>query len=151
MVSVLADLFPIYYCSPMIVTQSYDMGLTVDIIFFYFHKAFDVVNNVLLLKMLASIGVEGCLFGWLKDHLFDRKLRVVQVNQSCHLSVSSGALLRSVTGSLLFLVNTNHIGSHLCCKFCLFADNLKLYLTSSLSKSDDLLSHNMLQCDINLH
>ena len=41
------------------VTQAYDNGLAVDMIFFDFRKAFDVVNHVLLLSKLSCIGVEG--------------------------------------------------------------------------------------------
>ena len=109
------------------------------------------MNHVLLLKMLASIGVERHLLGWLKDYLMDRKLKVVvHGSMSRQMNVSSGVPQGSVLGPLLFLVYINHVVSQLSCKFCLFADDLKLYLASSLSKSDNSYSHISLQSDINL-
>ena len=133
------------------VTQSFDSGLGVDIIFFDFCKAFDVVNHALLLTMLSNIGVDGWVLGWLRDYLSDRKFKVVvHGSQSHHRNVSSGVPQGSVIGPLLFLVYINHVVSQLTCKFCLFVDDLKLYLASSLSKSDYLSSHDTLQSNINL-
>lgn len=133
------------------VTQSYDNGLLTDVIFFDFRKAFDVVNHVLLLNMLSSIGVEGCLLGWLRDYLLGRKMKVVvHGSQSHQIDISSGVPQGSVIGPLLFLIYINHVVSQLSCKFCLFADDLKLYLASSISKSDYLISHYNLQKDIDL-
>ena len=97
--------------------------------FFCSKKAFDVVNHALLFTKLSSIGVRGCLLGWLKDYLSDRKFSVVvHGSQSRQMSVSSGVPQGSVIGPLLFLVYINHVVSHLSCKYCLFADDLKLYL-----------------------
>lgn len=96
------------------VTQAYDSGLSVDIIFFDFRKAFDVVNHALLLTKLSCIGVEGCVLGWLKDYLSDRKMKVVvHGSQSRQMNVSSGVPQGSVIGPLLFLVYINHAVSQL--------------------------------------
>ena len=133
------------------ITQAYDGGLSVDVIFFDFRKAFDVVNHRLLLRKLSCIGVEGYLLGWLKDYLVNRKMKVVvHGSQSRQMNVCSGVPQGSVIGPVLFLVYINHVVSQLSCKFCLFADDLKLYLASSRTKSDYLLSHMNMQSDINL-
>lgn len=133
------------------VTDYYDQGFSVDVIFFDFKKAFDVVNHRLLLRMLVSIGVEGCLLGWLSDYLTGRELKVVVHGcESCQVEVGSGVPRGSVIGPLLFLIYINHVVSGLTCKFCLFADDLKLFLASVISKSDHFISHLHLQRDINL-
>lgn len=84
------------------VTHFYDSGMSVDVIFFDFKKAFDVVNHKLLLTMLSSIGIGGCLLGWLKDYLSGRKMQVVvHESKSYRADVSSGVPQGSVIGPLL--------------------------------------------------
>ena len=65
------------------VTDYYDQGFSVDVIFFDFKKAFDVYNHRLLFR-ISSTGVEGCLLGWPSDYLTGREMKVAV--HDCELS-----------------------------------------------------------------
>ena len=147
----LVNLFPINFCTPI------TMSLTITIVvsqlilyFFYYKKAFDVVNHQLLLSMLHSIGIRGALLEWLHDYLSRRTMKVtVQGSTSCSVHVGSGLPQGSVIGPLLFLVYINHVVSNLSCKYCFFADDIKLYLAAPISKADFELGRYLMQRDVN--
>ncbi len=46
-------------------------------------------------------------------------------------------------------ININHVVAELNCKFCLFADDFRLFLATAISKSNYSVSHSILQRDIN--
>jgi hypothetical protein len=52
-------------------------GLSIDIIFLDFLKAFDMVAHLRLLLKLEAYGVHGSLLEWFKSFLFNRRQRVV--------------------------------------------------------------------------
>ena len=131
------------------VSSSLDCGCSVDVLYFDYRKAFDVVNHRILLSKLSSIGISNPLLGWLGDFLCDRSMKVVVHNFSSHnVNVSSGVPQGSVIGPLLFLIYINHVTSGLRSKFVLFADDLKLYLALPLDKSYALDASFILQNDV---
>ena len=123
-----------------------DNGGTVDVIYFDYSKAFDVVNHEILLTKLRSIGIKGEILAWISSFLTDRTLQVcVKGHTSRPRSVLSGVPQGSVLGPLLFLVYINHIASQLSCKFKIFADDLKIYAFIDQSKPD---ANALVQSDI---
>ena len=59
------------------VTRCWDAGEEVDVVFFDYRKAFDVVHHQLLLTKLELIGVCQPLLGWIGDFLANRSMNVV--------------------------------------------------------------------------
>ena len=74
-----------------IITDSLDKGLSVDVIYTNFSKAFDKVSHSKLLIKLEAYGISGLLLEWIKKFLIGREQRVVLVNAvSNWSSVNSG-------------------------------------------------------------
>ena len=72
------------------------------------------------------------LFGLLECFLVDREMFVAIGSSSSSVKgVSSGVPQGSVLGPLLFLVFINHLTHNLTCKHAFFADDLKIFLTTS--------------------
>ena len=115
-----------------------DSGCAVDVLYFDYSKAFDVINHGILLNKLADIGVTNPLLGWLRDFLLGRRMKVVVHGSSSDaIDVLSGVPQGSVVGPVLFLVYINHIISGLVSKVVLFADDLKLFLALPLTNLND--------------
>ena len=74
-------------------------------IFFDFAKAFDCVDNEILLKKLSRYGKKGITLNWFRSYLSDRK-QFVSLNRhnSQFFSIKSGVDLGSTYGLFLFLV-----------------------------------------------
>ena len=49
--------------------QALDKGLNGGVLFIDFQKAFDTVNNIILLEKLKAIGIAGDLRSWLDDYM----------------------------------------------------------------------------------
>ena len=64
------------------VSVQMDLGSDVDVLYFDYHKAFDVVNQALLVTKLSLIGIGNPLLGWIKDFLTGREMKV-QWTLSC--------------------------------------------------------------------
>jgi len=132
------------------ITDWYDKGMVVDLIFFDFKKAFDVVHHKTLLDKLVSIGIAGNLLAWIKSFLCGRLMKVcVGGAFSSTRDVLSGVPQGSVLGPLLFLIFINHIGSQLSSKYMIFADDLKLYFHIPKSKLNNVNYIEEIQEDIN--
>ena len=133
------------------VTRFYDLGKAVDVIFFDYRKAFDLVNHSILISKLRCIGLGDRVVDWFWDFLSGRSMRVVlSGSSSSYRDVKSGVPQGSVVGPLLFLIYINHVVEGISAKFCLFADDLKLYLAfphDKLKFQDGCAS---MQRDINL-
>ena len=73
------------------VTSWFDEGSVIDVIYFDFAKASDVVNHRILLTKLYSIGVRGNLLRWLESFLCNRSMHVtVNGSYSSDVPVLSG-------------------------------------------------------------
>ena len=132
------------------VTLQYDIGRIVDLILFDFKKAFDLVPHSTLLNKLRLLGFGPPLLDWIGSFLIDREMRVVVsgVSSSSRL-VSSGVPQGSVIGPLLFNLFINHIIHGLSSRANLFADDLKLFLSSPRDSGSYLDNMSVLQDDIN--
>lgn len=126
-----------YVCKEM------DAGRQVDAAYFDFRKAFDLVDNDILLEKLALLGFTPKLLSFLSSYLCERQQYVrvggFESNDYCTLSgVSQGSTL----GPTLFLLMINDLPDTIRLAECLlFADDLKLFLgISSVADSAALQS-----------
>ena len=115
------------------ITCRVDLGETVDLVFFDFEKAFDKVSHAVLLTKLHLLGIQGSLLCWIECFLTRRMMRVkVSGKTSSAERVESGVPQGSVLGPILFLLYIDHAVAGLTCKYKIFADDVKMYLTYSL-------------------
>ena len=113
----------------MISTKVDEGKIVVDLVFFDYSKAFDVVCHVILLRKLLEIGVDGDILRWICAFLRNRSMRVkVEDSVGSSTRVTSGVPQGSVLGPILFLVYINHVVADLQCHYKIFADDIKLYL-----------------------
>ena len=130
------------------VTRSVNDGEMVDVIFFDFTKAFDTVNHSIMVSKLQAIGICPQLLNWIQEFLVSRRMQVrVLDGVSDWHSVSSGVPQGSVLGPVLFLIYVNHAVSQLVCNYKIFADDIKLYISSKPMDTATGIEH--LQRDIN--
>ena len=117
-------------------TGAVDRGSGVSVIFLDFKKAFDSVPHHRMMKKLGGYGICGNLLKWLSNFIQHRLQRVV-INGTCSdwISVKSGVPQGSVLGPLLFLLYVNDIPDSISCSLKLFADDVKIYMTTQ-SPSD---------------
>ena len=133
------------------ITEQYDRGLVVDMILFDFKKAFDLVPHSVLLDKLQLLGFRRPLLSWIGDFLIGRMMRVVvSGTSSSPRLVQSGVPQGSVLGPILFNLFINHIVHGLQSRFYLFADDLKLFHSSSRDPTDYQSNILTLQEDISL-
>ena len=113
------------------VTRDVDEAKMIDMLFFDFSKAFDKVSHEILIQKLNEIGICPQLCNWIQHFLSARRMqvRVHHAASSWH-RVSSGVPQGSVLGPQLFLIYVNHVVSGLRCRYKIFADDIKLYLSS---------------------
>ena len=126
-------------------TQLLDNGISVDVLYTDFQKAFDSVPHRRLLEKLASYGFCGKILTWIESFLTSRKQRVVIKGlKSSWKSILSGVPQGSVLGPILFLIYINDIVDNLNCTAYLFADDMKIF--SGIRDHSDA---DKLQTDIN--
>ena len=85
-----------------------DVGNYVGAVFVDLSKAFDMVNHVLLIQKLYSLGIKGNGILWFKSYLTQRT-QCVSVNNSMSTPnvISPGVPQGSILGPLLFLLLIN--------------------------------------------
>ena len=87
-----------------------DNGNNVDVAYFDYAKAFDMVLHRLLILKLSRYGIDGKLLSWLSNYLDQRKQRVLVGNaKSPWLNVVTGTTQGTVLGFLLFLLYINNL------------------------------------------
>lgn len=119
--------------------------MMIDAVFFDFRKAFDVVENDVLLCKLTNIGFTPHLLQIFASYMSDRQQ---YVEYSGHRSepyfVRSGLSHSSNLGLLKFVIIINVLLEVIKeSQFLIFADNLKLFLPVSSAADCDLLQNDI--------
>ena len=132
------------------VTRYTDNNLIVNAVFFDFTKAFDTVPHPVLINRLNSIGICGRALDWIDDFLCSRFQRVkIGESLSRALPVTSGVIQGSVLGPTLFNIFVNDVDKCLnYCNIIKYADDIRIYLSSSKSTSDMTSLRRNMQTDI---
>ena len=126
------------------VYTSLDAGISSDIAYFDFRKAFDTVPHAELLLKLWMSGITGPLWFWFKEYLSNRSHYVSLCGDSSHLlPVQSGVPQGSILGPILFLIYINdlpntiaHSSSYLFADDTKFIKSITRFNDSSLLQSD---------------
>lgn len=102
----------------------------VDVIFTDFHKAFDTLNLIVLIKILNEFGIGEPLLSWFKSYLENRYQWVKLFNFKSNLfHASSGVPQGGHLYPLLFSVFINNLGEVIHhSRFICFADDIKLFM-----------------------
>ena len=130
------------------ITMEVDQGKMTDMIVFDFSKAFDKVCHEILLGKLRDLGIPTQLTRWIHQFLTARRMQVkVHGVASDWCRVTSGVPQGSVIGPILFLIYVNHVVQNLTSKFKIFADDIKLYISSTSKDISEGIAE--LQQDIN--
>lgn len=127
------------------ISANMDAGSQVDVIYFDFKKAFDRVDNDILLNKLSTLGFTPSLLKFFADYLRNRRQYVRHgCFESAEYPTRSGVSQGSILGPLLFILMVNDLESVISHASCLlYADDLKIILPIK-SMSD----HEKLQTDL---
>ena len=103
-------------------------GLSVDVIYTEFSKAFDKVSYSMLLIKLDAYGISGLFLEQIKDFLIGTEQRVLLGNAVSNWSLVNGGVPQgSVLGPLLFIVFINDLSEIFKNKTKLYADDSQIF------------------------
>lgn len=125
--------------------NAFESGIQVDAVYTDFSKAFDRVNQRLLIYKLQNMGFGEGVVSWIESYLSGR-VQCVRVNNfiSKEILVHSGVPQGSHSGPLLFNLFMNDIVDVVSDSRCLlFADDLKIYRSIESSSSCQLLQKDL--------
>lgn len=122
------------------ISQEMDAGNQVDVIYLDFRKAFDQVDNDILLEKLDMIGFAPKLLNLFADYLGNREQFVrLGCYNSTAFHTRSGVSQGSSLGPLLFSIMINDLDSCLTSGRCLiYADDVKIF--KSIRSVEDVRS-----------
>lgn len=127
------------------VSKKMDEGCQVDVVYLDFRKAFDQVDNDVLLRKLSSIGFSPSLLKLFASYLKDRKQFVrLGCFDSALYSTNSGVSQGSLLGPLLFTIMANdlpdclEIGQPL-----LYADDFKVIVDIKTALDCNAMQRNL--------
>lgn len=111
------------------ITEAMDARMQVDAAYFDFRKAFDLVDNDILLRKFADIGFTPRLLHFFASYLQDRRQYVKLAGfESQQYYTRSGVSQGSTLGPTQFLVMINDLPRVVSTAKCLmFADDIKLF------------------------
>lgn len=115
-----------------IITNMFDNGESLDVVYLDFRKAFDSVPHERLLIKLSAYGIEGELLQWIKGFLSQRTQRVrVGKSYSEETKVLNGIPQGSILGPVLFTIFINDLPDNICSNCKIYADDTKIYNNSN--------------------
>lgn len=116
------------------ITQLVDAGVSCDMLFLDFKKAFDSVPHAKLINKLSFLKFPPTTITWIHSYLHNRRQRVcLRGTFSDWTPVTSGVPQGSVLGPLLFNIYMSDLSRALISKNNSYADDLKLCSPSFLS------------------
>ena len=126
------------------ILQNMDNGKFSCGVFIDLKKAFDTVNQEILLAKLENYGIRGVIKSWFRSYLTDRKQTTEVKNDVSEAETTLCDVPQgSVLGSLLFLLYINDIyDSSSLFAFYLFADDTSIIL-ANLKGTQSLVNHEL--------
>lgn len=121
-----------------LVFESFQQRLQVDVIYTDFNKAFNLVDNEVLIKILSSYGFGESFLSWLTSYLSDRYqwLNIFGIKSKLFLASSGvpqgGSSIPLIVFSFCYISRVLHHSRILC-----FADDIKLLMR--IGSIDDCL------------
>ena len=121
-----------------------DHGMSVDVVYLDFMKAFDKVSHEHLIHKLQYLGIHHSILNWIEDFLNDRS-QMVKYNNcvSSSVEVVCGVPQGSVIGPTSFILFINDLPDVVPSKLYMFADVTKMY-----NGMDTVSDRQQLQSDI---